>query len=399
MDTDRQLYEEISALLDSKREDTWWDFKQEHYHDNVSLIHDIICMANTRANRDAYLILGIEDKTCAILGVENDANRKNQQMLTDILRHVPFAGGVRPKVEVRTLTLSGHEVDVFIIKNSSEVPYYLDKDYSKSNTNKRLRRFHIYTRVQDSNTPIDQSADFNDVEFLWKKRFGMLDTPLNLFHKLLLHPEDWQLNEEDAVYYHTLYPQFTVQENWNRDEQGMMERGSPAIFHLVQCDDSARYGTAYVRHYTTKIYWCQISTLDGGRMVIPCPDIRFINWGGYDLKVSYRYYTKDSLKYALLKMLLSEYDTLTGSEASYAIRRMMDVVLLFRSEDDERNFSQYVTERRHLYERSKSTVNTQTIRFENRHPVDQGLLLDALIMKSLQSEFDSSPPTMDYQTD
>ena len=44
---------------------------------------DIICLANNRANRDAYLIMGIQDQTLETVGVENDPNRKNQQNIVD----------------------------------------------------------------------------------------------------------------------------------------------------------------------------------------------------------------------------------------------------------------------------------------------------------------------------
>ena len=105
-----ELVELVYSLLDSKREDDWWDFKREHHHDKACLVHDIICMANNRANRDAYLIIGIEDETFNIIGVENDTNRRNQQMITDLLRNIGFAGGVRPRVEVRTISLEGHDI-------------------------------------------------------------------------------------------------------------------------------------------------------------------------------------------------------------------------------------------------------------------------------------------------
>ena len=77
------LIELIEELIHTKREDDWWDFKQCHYEDRASLLHDIICLANNRVNRDAYLILGVEDNTFNIIGVENDPKRKNQQNIVD----------------------------------------------------------------------------------------------------------------------------------------------------------------------------------------------------------------------------------------------------------------------------------------------------------------------------
>lgn len=153
---------EIEMLIYSEKEGDYWDFKRE-YNDNKSdLLHDIICMANNRADRDAYIIYGVEDETYKIIGVENNPNRKNQQKIIDFLKDKEFAGGVRPQVELRTLRINNHEVDVLIIKNSKDTPYYLTKRFDK------VAAYNIYTRVVDTNTPIDKSADINHVEYLWK---------------------------------------------------------------------------------------------------------------------------------------------------------------------------------------------------------------------------------------
>lgn len=121
------LKQQIEQLINTKREDDWWDFKQCHHQNKADLLHDIICLANNRANRDAYLILGVEDITYGVIGVEKDSNRKNQQNIVDFLSSKSFAGQVRPRVEVRTINIDNHEVDVFVVKNSTDVPYYLTK--------------------------------------------------------------------------------------------------------------------------------------------------------------------------------------------------------------------------------------------------------------------------------
>lgn len=111
------LEEEIEALILSEREDDYWDFKQQHHTNKADLLHDIICMANNRVDRDACIIFGIADKTFEVIGVENDENRRNQQMFIDFLKSQKFVSGIRPRVEMRTLQLAGHEVDVLIVKN------------------------------------------------------------------------------------------------------------------------------------------------------------------------------------------------------------------------------------------------------------------------------------------
>ena len=130
--------EELTALvvelLATKREDDWWDFKQEHQHDKAELVHDIICMANNMECRDAYIIIGIdEEKECSIQDVKNDSNRRNTQKMVDFLRDKKFAGGVRPRVVVEPLQVEDGEIDIIIIKNDYYTPYFLEENYKGVN--------------------------------------------------------------------------------------------------------------------------------------------------------------------------------------------------------------------------------------------------------------------------
>ncbi len=218
-----ELEELVLDLIKTKREDDWWDFKERHYEDNASLLHDILCMANNRADRDAYIILGVKDKTYDIVGVENDANRKNQQNIVDFLRKIDFAGQVRPRVEVQTIELKGHDIDVIIIKNTRDVPYYIVEDYSDKKHNgklgKTVRAAYIYTRVVDNNTAIDKTADINEVEYLWKKRFGLIQSPIDRFQILIEDKNNWDINEEETRYY-KLAPEFTIVEEVDEHRDG-----------------------------------------------------------------------------------------------------------------------------------------------------------------------------------
>lgn len=120
-DYNEELTELVESLIRTGREDDWWDFKECHHEDRAALLHDIICLANNRADRDTYLIMGIRDKSFEIIGVENDSNRKNQQNIVDFLSTKNFAGQIRPRVEVRTIQLEKHEIDVFIKKPMLEL--------------------------------------------------------------------------------------------------------------------------------------------------------------------------------------------------------------------------------------------------------------------------------------
>ena len=92
--------------------------------------------------------------------------------MVDFLREKHFAGGVRPIVSVESLGFGDIEIDVIVIHNSDSTPFYLTENYQSVMPN------NIYTRVMDSNTPKNKSADLSQIEILWKKRFGLLSPPL-----------------------------------------------------------------------------------------------------------------------------------------------------------------------------------------------------------------------------
>lgn len=204
------LTKEIVALINRKQEGGYWDFKQQWHENKAELLHDIICLANNLENHDAYLIFGVEDETCEIVGVnKKDANRKNTAMIVDFLRNGKFfVGDIRPMARVETITIKGKELDVLVVENSHNTPFRLEKYYSDSNTNdkgeqntKIVWARSTYTRVQDTNTPINMIADPDKEEKLWRKRFH-IDEPI--YDKLLYYlskPDDWikiGLHGEDA---------------------------------------------------------------------------------------------------------------------------------------------------------------------------------------------------------
>ena len=87
--------------------------------------------------------------------------------MNDILNNIEFSGGNIPIVNVRTLNINNKEIDVIIIKNTKNKHYYLEKNYGI------VKAYHIYTRTGDRNTPKDKNANFADIEYMWKKRFGL----------------------------------------------------------------------------------------------------------------------------------------------------------------------------------------------------------------------------------
>lgn len=165
--------EEISRLIALRQEGEYWDFKKEWYNNKSDLLHDIICMANNLSNHDGFIIIGIdEEANYAACDIINDPNRRRTQDIVTFLRDKKFAGGIRPTVYVHSCLYDKQTVDVIVICNDRNTPYYLTEHYQGVFAN------NIYTRIMDTNTPKNASADINVIEKLWKKRFGIDATVL-----------------------------------------------------------------------------------------------------------------------------------------------------------------------------------------------------------------------------
>ena len=151
----------IVDLIRSRKEDCFYDFKEVPHKENGSLVHDILCLSNNTENRDAYLILGVSDDYL-VKGVEKEWKSNN---LYDLLRSLKFAGDHVPEVEGRDIHYMYQRIIVIKCRSSKHVPFYLVKEY------KGVHPYQIYTRVGDTNTPRNESANYSDVEKLWRIHF------------------------------------------------------------------------------------------------------------------------------------------------------------------------------------------------------------------------------------
>lgn len=330
-----KLREEVINLIHSRREGDYWDFKQKHHTNQSDLLHDIICMANNRVDRDGYIIFGVTDDEFKIVGVNDDENRKNQQQIIDFLKDKKFASGIKPTVELKTLHIDTHEIDVLIIKNTTDTPYYMVESY------KGIMSNFIYTRVGDTNTPKDRSADINHIEYLWKKRFLLNRPPLQQIENKLKYREEWK--EEDRTYYNIYNPAFKI---CIVDED---EKNKPEFYAYSMYNSKVMYKELQIKYYETKLYSKQLVVLDSGRFTTPTPDWEYLKFGRYGLEYEYnfKYYIKDSLDYKILKFFLTD----EGDEAHYAYGHLCEVVLVFENLLEKETFVNYV-------EKNKTILDT-----------------------------------------
>lgn len=325
--------EEILELISLKQEGSYWDFKKEWYEvgKQADLLHDIICMANNLENRDAYIIIGIdEENEYRVNDMTNADNRKSTQMLVDFMRNKKFAGGIRPRVMVEIMQLETGIIDIIVIKNGYSTPYVLEESYQGVNAN------NIYTRVMDSNTPKNKTAEISHIEYLWKKRFRLLTTPLEQVFYYFLNKEDWLDVPDDSSIirqYYKYAPEYIIEYCRCDDRDGY------EYYLFSQTDSRPRWYNIYVKYHQTTLFSTIGIGLDGGRYFtnIPCTDFLFDDCR-HNGNVSFKYYVKGT-KEMILHDFFCDYDS---HEAMYARDRFEEIILIFLSDEEKKIFKEYV---------------------------------------------------------
>jgi len=189
----------ISQLIATKTEGGYWDFKRSWHENNADLLHDIICMANNIENRDAYIIIGVTNSG-EFNDISTDKNRKKTEHLISFLRTKRFVGQFRPIVKVETISISENNIDVIVIENTTNTPYVLEDDFQEQG--KVIRQGNIYTRIQDTNTPVNKTADYDKVEKLWRKRFFLDASPFEKLEYYLKDTHGWEMNSNQNEWYY-----------------------------------------------------------------------------------------------------------------------------------------------------------------------------------------------------
>lgn len=327
----------IKNLIDRKSEGEYWDFKQEWHKDNERLLHDILCFANTVHDKDCYLIIGVSDSG-EIVGV-GEENRRRQADILDLLSNTVFAGDNIPEVRLDTIEIEGKEIDILTIFNSYTVPYYLKAKCKRYNN---IREGYIYTRVGDRNTPINQNASIQQIEMLWKKRFGLTQPPLVQIANRLENKLEWSQNEN--TYYNIYKPEFKLEVEYDYK----YDRDAGEFYVYSQINSRFMYENLKIMCCGTILKEFQLVVLDSGRYETPVPRLGFAGYDKwrYNPKFTYRYFLKDSIDYKLQQFL---FDT-ENEEEVYAKRRFDEVVLYYENEEEKIAFEFYVENKQSLIE-------------------------------------------------
>ena len=295
-----ELLTTVLNLISRKTEGRHWDFKLRHHENKAELIHDILCLANAEHDGRRYLIFGVEDRSYESHSIAGTARRRSQADIADFLRANThkFSASRTPDVYLVEVQTDGKSLDILVIEDRPYKPYSLVEDYR--DRDKTACAHHIYTRSNDSNTPILNSAPPHEVERMWRERFGLDKTPLEKAKMYLERPSDWVPTFKGPIAsqhyeYHRQYPEFTV--------------------HDGEADDLAATNQEWTRGEVRKdnnVAWCKevychqtllaivrCVRFDDGKKEMVAPKCVARGAG------MFYYYEQDSIEYALQRFLLS----------------------------------------------------------------------------------------------
>ena len=220
----------------------------------------------------------------------SDAGRRTQADVACLFRSNAnkFFQSRFPEFYLEEIVIDGISLDVLVIKDAPYKPFYLVERYEGVNAH------HIYTRVCDTNTPLNEAAQPNEIERMWRERFGLDMPPLEKVKLYLNDPSAWQLSHKagrDFSAHHTTFPEFTLKvtgaeahvachEEWTRGE--------------IRSDNNCA-GYYEIYYHQTCIARVRYVSFDDHKKSIIAP-----NWEPRGAGRFY-FYETDSIDYALQK--------------------------------------------------------------------------------------------------
>lgn len=297
--------EELYMWL-QKPEDDHHDFKAQWYDDNhkEEFVKDIFSFVNVTHHDDCFLIIGVDDKTHDVIGVEDDKYRRNQQNIIDFLHMLLISGEYIPRVQVETVQyFNGHDVDVIRIFNTNNVPVFLNERWNargKKTTENSVEMGYIYTRQDihpeqiflregDVNTARNQTGEFHQVEELWKKHFHLNQPILDRYLYCLQDTQNWSYFENDKIgFLYNLNPDFYM---LLKDDDATAEVES---FSINFSNPKIDWQVLSLKYRQITVKSMQAAFLDSANLLFVVPDVGTPR-NSFD-RIFYRNFTVNTLK-------------------------------------------------------------------------------------------------------
>lgn len=287
----------VEQLVNGKSEGVWWDFKQKHHENPIALLHDILCLANVMSEKDRFIIFGVSDDY-DIKGLSGEGLRRTQADVSDFLRSKSFAYHNIPKVTIHTIQIDGKELDVLTIKNENCKPYFLTKDEPNRGATV-IRAGTVYSRMMDSNTPKNSSANPNEIEQMWYQRFGLNKTASERFIDVLLDVNNWKYNGVDKAFY-DVDSDYTL-------AIGESERSRGYFWWEKELFDKPYRKIYFLRYKGIDIHEIPVVVFTEENLSVPFPKVETVTYPekgdglNADIYCDLFYYLKNTIEYSLFR--------------------------------------------------------------------------------------------------
>ena len=291
------LVEIIATLINRKIEGTYWDFKRKHHKNRADLIHDVLCLANAKHTGNRFLIFGVDGEDFSLHPINEDPGRRSQADLVGLFRDnaKKFFQSKFPEFYLTEIRLDGTLLDVLVIEDTPHKPFYLVEKY------KKIRAHHIYTRISETNTPVNDAAQPHEIERMWRERFGLDMPPLERAKRYLSDPDAWS-PLGDTNFYHTGFPEFTLRVT---DAEDYIARHEEWTRGEIRKDNN--YAGYYDLHYhQIRLARIRYVGFDDHKKSMVAPDWEPRGTGRF------YFYKADSIDYAVHKF----YSTISGRDDS-----------------------------------------------------------------------------------
>lgn len=258
----------LSKILNQKcLEDEYLDYKQEFHTNKAKFIHDILCLSNAHEEKERYLIFGVDDNK-SIVGVDNNTTGflSSEFNFHNFIIKIDF--NHKPSFSYLNHTKDGKEIVAIKIMPNKK-PHFLIKDYKDKDT--IVRAGVVYSRTGSVNTSIDGTENDQNIEKMYKARFGLHLPPLGYMEKIISEccTRDWNCGGDGKPITYIPNPSYQIVLK-ERIEHEFDEKN---VWYGWTCKfadrDRALIETYALKKDSGELCECRVVLVDGYRYYLP----------------------------------------------------------------------------------------------------------------------------------
>ena len=139
-----------------------------------------------------------------------------------------------------------------------------------------------------------------DIEMLWKKRFHLLDSPLQKMKYFLSQKREWctvASSEIGTVRYYKYMPEYTI-------KVSELEGDAVETFMLTQMDAHGAWHNIFLYYHQTMLYQTIGVSLDGSQFLTVNPTTGSLDY--QNITIFYHYLCRDSIKFTLYEFFTND---------------------------------------------------------------------------------------------